>query len=155
MSVNNIFGWRKFIFLFLIQLRGQVTINLHPYGASNNKSEHFNLRKVIPCREDGMRQFRELNTETHIRLSKGGYRMGEIGTKDNDCFICLESWTYWLSPFNWSNNVWTSTRIVIIAIVLIFSCCLIGVFAKMCSCLKWCCCSSWCNISLLQSPKKD
>ena len=124
-------------------IRGQVTIILHPYGASKDHQKRKRLRKVIPCREDGMRQFRELNTETHIRLSKGGYQIGEMGTHDNDCFICLDSWSYWLSPFNWSNNVWTSTRIVIIVIAILSSFCFICLFVKICSCFKWCCCSSW------------
>ena len=128
---------------FLFHHRGQVTIILHPYGASNDNVKNPKVRKGIPCREDGMRMFRELNTEINIRLSKGGYRQGELGTNDNDCFICLESWAYWLSPFNWSKNVWTSTRIVIIVVLLICSFCLIGLFVKICSCFKWCYCSSW------------
>ena len=100
------------------------------------------LTKVIPCKEDGMRHFRELDTETKILLSKGGYRIGQIGTQDNDCFSCIESWKYWLNPFNWSANIWNSTRIVMSVIMLIGSLCILGLLIKICMCFK-CCCSSW------------
>ena len=89
-----------------------------------------------------MRQFRELNTETNIVLSKGGYRTGKIGTENNDCFSCIESWKYWLNPFNWGINVWTTTRIVMVVIIFLCSLCFLGLLIKLCSCFKWCCCSS-------------
>ena len=89
-----------------------------------------------------MRHFRELDIETKIFLSKGGYRVGQIGTEENDCFSCIESWKYWLNPFHWSKNIWTSTRIFMSIILVIFSGCLLGLFIKVCSCLKRCCCSS-------------
>ena len=61
------------------------------------------------------------------------------GNFDNDCFICLESWAYWLSPFNWSKNVWTSTRIVMVIIILVISFCCLGTIVKLLTCFKWCC----------------
>ena len=127
--------------MFNFYFRGQVTISLHPYGARSNKLKRRKLTKLIPCKEDGMRHFRELDTETKILLSKGGYKIGQIGTGDNDCFTCIESWKYWLNPFHWSENIWTSTRIVMSVIMLICSFCILGLLIKICLCFKWCCSS--------------
>lgn len=124
--------------------RSQVTISLHPYVANLDDKLQQRLAKklikVIPCFEDGMRHFRELDVETKILLSKGGFRNSRIGTENYDCFSCIESWKYWLNPFHWSENVWTSTRIVMALILFICTLSILGLLIKICTCLK-CCCS--------------
>ena len=121
--------------------RSQVSISLHPYNANDDKLQRTKLIKAIPCFEDGMRHFRELDVETKILLSRGGYRMSKIGTEDNDCFSCIESWKYWLNPFHWGDNIWTSTRIVMALTLFICTISVLGLCIRMCACLK-CCCSS-------------
>ena len=127
-NLSIIFPW---IFRF------HVTVSLHPYGETAKKSQQ--LTKIIPCIEDGMRDFRKSSTETSILLSKGGYRVGQIGTTNNDCFTCFESWKYWLNPFHWGKNIWTSTRIVMVIIILVISFCCLGTIVKLLTCFKWCC----------------
>lgn len=97
------------------------------------------LTKTLPCIESHMKEFRPV--ESYSKTSTQGFE-SRIRHRDHlDCLSCSESWEFWLNPFNWTERLWTTTRIVISILVLLTFLTIVAILVKCCYCIAHCC---WC-----------
>lgn len=107
----------------------QISVTLRPYGGKSRSS----ITRHVACTVDSMRHFRQVK-------NGGMVSKNVLPPSSLSCLGCSNTWLYYIDPYNWSDSLWTSTRMVI-TLVLVFSLTsLILLFIKCCLCLRHTCC---------------
>ncbi|XP_040568877.1 cell fusion protein aff-1 [Lepeophtheirus salmonis] len=113
-----------------IKLRGgllcdrnqKVMVILSP-SDSNKK-----IKKLLPCLEDGLQDFDSYLSKVSSK-SISTYR---------DCPNCSDSWKYWINPFSWGTNIWSTTRILLTTVTLVIILSLIIIVVRIMCCICRC-----------------
>ena len=91
------------------------------------------ITRHVACTVDSMRHFRQVKNGEMVSKNV-------LPPSSLSCLGCSNTWLYYIDPYNWSDSLWTSTRMVI-TLVLVFSLTsLILIFIKCCLCLRHTCC---------------
>lgn len=112
--------------------RDQVTVTLKPYGRKGHQST---ITRNLPCTIDSLRHF-------HHVFNNGGKEMKSsqpITSPSRHCLTCSDTWIYYIDPFNWADNIWTTTRLIIYVVLVLCFVTFILISVKLCLCFKQCC----------------
>ena len=89
----------------------------------------------LPCLTTDLRTFSGVSGHHQVAVS-GLERVG-------DCVLCLQSWSHWLHPAHWLDNVWTRARVVItivtsllIIIIILITVKILRSLCRLCNCTK-------------------
>jgi hypothetical protein len=103
---------------------------------ANSKS----ISRSVPCHVDSLRHFR--NVDENDKMITYGQLANQAASMSRNCIECSDTWLYYLDPFNWSDTIWTSTRLIISIILLLCAVTFCLTLVKCCLVLRKCCCSS-------------